>query len=99
MVLFTALIFTVAAADPVVTVVNGTGTDMYYLYIGKSDEWSDDLLDDDIIEPGESFQTSLPAGTWDISFEDEDGYTYTKYEVRITRDTVIKITEDDEDDE
>jgi P pilus assembly chaperone PapD len=98
-VLFTAVIFTVAAADHVITVVNETGYYVYYLYVSESDsdEWGDDLLEDEVLEPGESIKVTLPSGTWDIQVEDEDGDTYTKFEVLVTRNAVIKMTADDFD--
>jgi opacity protein-like surface antigen len=102
MVLFTAVVFTAAAADPVIiTVINNTGEDIYYLYVSRSDsdDWGDDLLDDDVLEPGEGYQVSLPPGTWDIQVEDDWGDTYTKSDVRIIRSTVIKMTPDDLDDD
>jgi opacity protein-like surface antigen len=92
--LFLAVVFTAVAADVIVTVVNDTGYDVYYLYVSRSDsdDWGDDLLDDEILGPGEGFQVSLPTGTWDIMVEDEDEDTYTKSEVRVTKSTVIKMT-------
>jgi hypothetical protein len=92
--LFVAVVFTAVAADPVITVVNDTGFYIYYLYVSRSDsdDWGDDLLDDEVLAPGEGYRVSVPTGTWDIQFEDEDEDTYTKSNVRVTRDAVIKMT-------
>jgi hypothetical protein len=90
-----------AAADgPAVTVVNGTGYDIYFLYISKSDteDWEEDVLGDDILEDGDSVRITLPsAGLWDIMAEDEDEDTYTRFEVNVQSDVTLEITLDDLD--
>jgi hypothetical protein len=99
-VLFFALVFTAAADGPVVTVVNGTGFDIYFLYISQSDvdDWEEDLLGDEILEDGDFIRITLPAaGLWDIMAEDEDEDTYTKFEVNIRSDMKVEITLDDLD--
>jgi hypothetical protein len=99
-VLFAAVIFTATAAGPVLTVVNDTGYDIYFLYINRasSDDWEEDVLGDDILEDGDSVKVTLPSsGAWDLSAEDEDGDTYTLYNRSITRDSRIVITLDDLD--
>jgi hypothetical protein len=98
--LFTAVLFTAVAAGPVLTVVNDTGYDIYYLYISKasSDDWDEDVLGDDVLEDGDSFKVTLPSsGTWDLMAEDEDEDTYSKYDLSVTRDTRVVITLDDLD--
>jgi hypothetical protein len=97
-VLFTAVIFTVAAADPVLTVVNDTGYDIDYLYISKSDAAAsseEDVLGNKGLSDGGSFKIALKPGTWDIEAEDEYGDYYGKYGVSITKDTRIVLTDDD----
>jgi hypothetical protein len=96
--LFMAVIFTVAAADPVLTVVNDTGYDFDYLYISKSNAAAsseEDVLGDKVLEDGGSFKITLKPGTWDIEAEDEYGDYYGKYDVSITRDIRVVLTDDD----
>jgi hypothetical protein len=84
-----------AATTPVLTVTNNTGFTAYYLYISESstEEWEEDVLDDDVIMNGDSVAVTLPsAGTWDVMIEDEDEDTYTKYNIKVTKDTAIEIT-------
>jgi hypothetical protein len=99
-VLFAAVVFTAVAAGPVLTVVNDTGYDIYYLYVSKSDsdEWGEDVLGDEVLEAGDSFRVTLSSsGTWDLRAEDEDEDVYTKYKLSVTKDTQVVITLDDLD--
>ncbi|GHU33294.1 hypothetical protein FACS1894172_11510 [Spirochaetia bacterium] len=96
--LFGAMVFSVAAAGPVVTVVNNTGYTIYYLFFSESaDEmWGEDVLDEEVLVDGDSFQITLPsAGTWDFGAEDEDGDSYAQYNQNIKRNTTITFTLDD----
>lgn len=74
------------AAMVEVSIVNGLESwDIYYIYIDPSDEpWGEDLLGADIIlVPGENFTIEIEEGTWDMMVEDEDGDTYTLWQVEI----------------
>jgi hypothetical protein len=100
MVLFTAVVFTVAAADPVVTVVNDTGYGIWFLYATKPDaeDLGDELLNGKTLKNGGSVKITLKPGTWDITLESDDEEYYTKYGLKITKDTRIVFTEDDYED-
>ncbi|GHV94906.1 hypothetical protein AGMMS50293_12260 [Spirochaetia bacterium] len=96
-VLLGLIVFSAAAAGPVVTVINETGYDIYFLYFSPSDsdEWGEDLLGDEILESGFSFDITLPAGgKWDVLAEDEDGDSYTIMGISIQGYQTIIIDED-----
>jgi hypothetical protein len=101
MVLFNTVLFTVMADTPVLTVVNDTGFDIYFLYISRasSDSWEEDLLgEESILENGESIKVTLPAsGAWDLRAEDEDEDTYTLLNLKVTKDTRVVISLDNID--
>jgi len=73
------------AAMVEVTITNGLEMwDIYFILIDPSDEvWGEDRLGADILTPGESFTIEIEEGTWDMMVEDEDGDTYTLWEVEI----------------
>ncbi len=51
----------------------------------ESDEWSENRISDPL-EPGEVAAVSVPAGTYDIMLVDEDGDSYTRWDVEIGSD-------------
>ncbi len=74
------------AAMAEVTIVNGLEAwDIYFIFIDPADEpWTEDLLGEtDILAPGESFTVNIEVGIWDMMVEDEDGDTYTLWQVDI----------------
>lgn len=71
----------VFAFDGYVTIYNRTGYDIYFLYVSHedSDDWEEDVLDDEILEAGDSFTIDLngyKTARFDIMAEDEDGDVY-----------------------
>ncbi|NOQ21523.1 MAG: hypothetical protein GQ565_02575 [Candidatus Aegiribacteria sp.] len=84
-----------------ITITNGLEMwDIYYILIDPSDEiWSEDRLgEEDILAPGESFTIEIEEGTWDMTVEDEDGDTYTLWQVEIgPEDYQWNVTIDDLD--
>ncbi len=84
-----------------VEVTNSTGYDIYFLYVSHedSDSWEDDMLGDDVLFPGETYKvtvTDYPSSIFDIRLEDEDGDTYTIWDVDIEYED-LDITLDDLD--
>ncbi|MEN8208992.1 MAG: hypothetical protein ABFR50_07050 [Candidatus Fermentibacteria bacterium] len=73
------------AAMVEVTITNGLEMwDIYYILIDPSvDLWGEDRLGEDILAPGESFTVEIEEGTWDMMVTDEDGDTYTLWQVEI----------------
>jgi hypothetical protein len=95
--------FSVSAQNlPSVRITNNTGFDVYYVYISpsSSDDWGEDMLGDDILLDGYSVDIQLGyplsrVSTYDIYLEDEEGDTYSKYEVKLTNNARIVFTEED----
>lgn len=94
-----AVILVLAAAsafafDGYVEVVNGTGFDIYYIYISNeyNDGWEEDILGDDVLFDGESIEIEIYdaySSIFDIRLEDEDGDTYTVWGVDVAFEDVI----------
>jgi hypothetical protein len=89
---------------PRVTIVNETGYTVHYVYISQTetDDWEEDILDDDVLLDGQSVTVRLlyplnVANRYDIKIEDKDGDTYTKWDVLITPNSRIVFTINDLD--
>jgi hypothetical protein len=76
-----------------VTVRNNLGSwTIWYVYGSPSsqDSWGEDRLGSSLLNPGESMTFYVPAGDYyDFKCQDEDGDTYTLYEVYVTRDGIL----------
>ncbi len=97
-VFFTLLCFIfstlLSAYDNYVEVTNSTGFDIYYLFVSHedSDSWEDDVLEDDVILDGDTYTVYVSGYTstiFDIRLEDEDGDTYTIWDVDIEIDDLV----------
>lgn len=57
------------------TVFNESSEAICFVYISpsESDDWGDDVLGDDVIEPGESYTFEVIVGTYDLMAEGCDG--------------------------
>jgi hypothetical protein len=93
-----------AQESPVIYIVNNTGYTGYYLYISQidSDDWEEDVLEEDILPDGEMVIVKLlhplsQVNRYDIRLEDEDDDSYTKWNVLITPNARIEFTLDDLD--
>lgn len=59
------------------TVINNIGTDIYHLYASETDtdDWEEDILDDDILYAGEQFDITFTIDSdslkWDFAIQDE----------------------------
>jgi hypothetical protein len=98
--LFTALIVcspTALAFDGYVEVTNKTGFDIYYLYVspGKAKTWEEDVLGKDVLKNGQTVRVTVNGAKseyFDIRAEDEDGDTYTLWNVDISaRDVTFTL--------
>jgi hypothetical protein len=81
---------TYEGGDAPITIYNDLGNyDIWYIYASPdwSDDWGEDWLGSEILYPGESW-TFWVAGDdyYDIYCEDEDGDTYTLWEVWVGGD-------------
>jgi hypothetical protein len=76
--------------DAPVTIFNDTGGyDIYYIYCNPSSysEWGEDRLGSEILPSGEEFTFWVDGGDYyDIQCEDEDGDTYTFWEMWVGSD-------------
>ena len=86
-----ALVWSSAAVafDGYVEVTNDTGYTIYFLYVshGKSKSWEEDVLDEDILRDGQTVRVTVEGAKseiFDIRAEDEDGDTYTLWNVDIS---------------
>ena len=73
-----------------VDVTNATGYTVYYLYVSHETEktWGDDLLGSDVLMSGDTQRVWLcnfSSPVFDIKVEDEDGDTYTFYQIDVSR--------------
>jgi len=89
---------------PTITIVNNTGYTIYYLYISQTtnDNWEEDVLGEEVLSDGQSFRVRLSyplnvTNRYDILLIDEDGDTYTKWNVLITPNARIVFTLNDID--
>ena len=90
---------TAIAFDGYVEVTNSTGFDIYYLYVspGKAKSWEEDVLDEDILVNGQTVRVTVngaKSGIFDIRAKDEDGDTYTLWDVDISeRDVTFTLSD------
>jgi S1-C subfamily serine protease len=86
-----------------IQIVNKTGYTVYQVQLSpaSSDEWGPDRLGSDILQTGQTLTVdSLPLNIidrYDIHLIDEDGDTYTKWNVLITPNKSIEFTINDLD--
>lgn len=77
--------------------VNKTGVNIASVYIGPhdSDEWGDDIMEDDILRNGESvditFHPKAKAAKWDLRIEDKDGESVEWENLDLTEINVLTI--------
>jgi len=82
------------AADYYVDVDNQTGFTIVYLYVspGKSQSWEEDVLGNDVLHSGQSYRVNLrgyASPVFDIRLVDEDGDTYTFWNVDVSRQDLM----------
>ncbi|WP_114416290.1 hypothetical protein [Marinospirillum perlucidum] len=89
--LFT-LLFAVAvqARDYYVDITNNTGYTIMYVYVSPSDAetWEEDVLGNDILPNGNTQRVNLrgyKSPLFDIKLVDEDGDSYTYWNVDVSR--------------
>ena len=98
-------VFSISAQNlPYISIVNDTGYEIYCIYISPSDsdEWGENLLEDNTLLEGETFICQLLhplsiVSVYDILLEDEDGDLYYKWEVNAANNSRIVFTLDDID--
>lgn len=95
---------TASGRYPSIKIVNNTGYRIYSAWVSPSDSmsWGEDILQDETLRRGRSVTHQLSeslsrVNRYDIMLEDEDGDTYTKWEVRLSDNAEIVFTIDDID--
>ena len=88
-----------AAFNGYVEVTNDTGYDIHYLYVSPAHagDWEEDVLDEDILPDGKTVRVSVrkaKGSVYDIRAEDEDGDTYTLWDVDIAKRDVTFTLDD-----
>ena len=62
--------FMLSGFDNMGTIIvdNKSDETIYFLYISSADSmnWGDDVMGDDIIEPGDAYYLNVPAGYYDV---------------------------------
>jgi hypothetical protein len=85
-----------------ILITNQTGFDIFFLYISheSSDDWEEDVLDDEVLSDGETAKVDIQGystSIFDIRLEDEDGDTYTLWDVDVeTTDLIVTLDDLDE---
>jgi hypothetical protein len=87
----------VMAGDQDFTLVNHTGVEIHKFYTSphSSDDWEEDVLGEDTLADGESFEVSFPkrakSAHWDIRVEDDKGnaITFTDINLKETSEVVL----------
>lgn len=76
---------------------NKTGLTINSIYIAphSSDEWGDDVMEDDVLRNGESvdieFHPKAKAAKWDLRIEDKDGNSVEWESLNLTEINVLTI--------
>ena len=79
-----------ASSDSDVIIVNKSSWSIHELYFSPvdDDEWGDDQLGAQTIEPGEKFTLSgVPCDSWDVRVVDEEGDACVVEDVALCADT------------
>jgi len=87
--LIASLSFSVQAADYYVDITNKTGYTIYYIYVSpdKSDSWEEDVLGSEVLMDDNTRRINLTgykSPIFDIKLVDEDGDSYTFWDVDVS---------------
>lgn len=98
-----AMLFAISAQarEYYVDITNQTGFTIFYLHVspGKAKSWEEDVLGNDVILHGGSMRVTLggySSPIFDIRLIDEDGDTYTFWNVDVSQQDLV-VTLDDID--
>ena len=93
-----------ASRNTIITIVNNTGYDCYYLFLRPitDEDWGNDLLGREILSKGETFRVRLPqslnmADSYDIMMVDIEEDVYIKWRVPLANGANIVFTQRDID--
>lgn len=99
LVFLTTLPFSAMAADYYVDITNRTGYTIYYVYISpdSSDSWEEDVLGSEVLMNDETRRVNLKgykSPIFDIKLVDEDGDSYTFWDVDVSKRDIIATLKD-----
>ena len=82
------------AFDGYVDITNETGFTIYYVFVSheSDDYWGDNMLGGDYLNDGDTYRVYLsghPTSVFDIMMKDEEGDTYSFYDVDIEQEDII----------
>ena len=104
--LFLGVFVLTAQNLPSIRIVNNTGYTVDEVCVSPSDSdiWGENILEDEILENGQTFTYQLRyplsrVSVYDIGMEDENGNIYVKWEVTITNNVQLVFTIDDLEEE
>jgi len=92
------------AYDGYVDITNNTGYTIYGIYVSHSDNetWGDNMLVEEVLKDGGTYRVYLraqPSEIFDILVEDEDGDTYSFYQVNVDKQDIVVTLDDLDTDE
>jgi hypothetical protein len=92
------------AYDGYVDITNNTGYTIYGIYVSHSDNetWGDNMLVDEVLKDGGTYRVYLraqPSEFFDILVEEEDGDTYSFYQVDVDKQDIVVTLDDLDTDE
>jgi hypothetical protein len=87
------------AQDYYVDITNHTGYTIMYMYVspGNAKSWEEDVLGQDILRDGVTQRVNLygyRSPVFDIRLVDEDGDTYTYWDIDVSRHDLVVTLED-----
>ena len=84
-----------ASSQTTFTVVNNSSVSIYYIYVSPGDDmsWGEDVLDIDVLAPGEQCEVRLDPGVWDIKCVSESGQELIFWDQNIDAATVLTIVD------
>ena len=91
--------FSAQAADYYVDIANNTGYTIYHIYVspGTAKSWEEDVLGSEIMTNGTTRRISLSgymSSIFDIRLVDEDGDSYTLWDVDVSTQDITATLED-----
>ena len=97
----TAFTFPRPDGEGTITVTNNSSIALDEIYSSTcdEDEWGDDLMGVEVLEPGEEIDITVEVGCWDIKAVAEDGQEIDDYSITIEDGDELEWTVEDDDDD
>ena len=97
----TAFTFPRLDGEGTITVTNDSSQSLDEIYSSTcdEDEWGDDLMGVEVLEPGEEVDITVEEGCWDIKAVAEDGQEVDAYSITVEDGDELEWTVDDDADD